>query len=264
ESGIRQVLEYAFHSGVPFVVLTDGRIWSFYLPSEQGSYEDRRVYKLDLFERDIQEAVSVLHKYLYYDRTINGQALETARKEYRDRNRRLIAQKAIPEAWNELVARRDEILVELIMDAVASKVGLRPEEDDVINFLVSNIRSDLPPHSPPPPPKSGNVIINGKAYNASSAKDAVVIVLRELVKTDPDFFERCYQHKGFHGKKRHYIARSIDELYPKRPDLREFHAVLPHGWFLATNLSNQIKRKIIQAAAEVAGLTFGKDIIINF
>ena len=35
----------------PFVVLTDGETWSFYLPAEQGSYEDRRVYKLDLFER---------------------------------------------------------------------------------------------------------------------------------------------------------------------------------------------------------------------
>jgi predicted type IV restriction endonuclease len=50
EDGVRQALEYAFHTGVPFIVLTDGRTWSFYLPAEQGSYEDRRVYKLDLFE----------------------------------------------------------------------------------------------------------------------------------------------------------------------------------------------------------------------
>lgn len=31
ESGIRQALEYAFHTGVPFVVLTDGKTWSFHL-----------------------------------------------------------------------------------------------------------------------------------------------------------------------------------------------------------------------------------------
>ncbi len=42
EDGVRQALEYAFHTGVPFIVLTDGRTWSFYLPAEQGSYEDRR------------------------------------------------------------------------------------------------------------------------------------------------------------------------------------------------------------------------------
>jgi predicted type IV restriction endonuclease len=38
EDAVRQALEYAFHTGVPFIVLTDGRTWSFYLPAEQGSY----------------------------------------------------------------------------------------------------------------------------------------------------------------------------------------------------------------------------------
>ncbi|MCG3149143.1 MAG: hypothetical protein PCFJNLEI_02602 [Verrucomicrobiae bacterium] len=28
------VRQYAFHTGVPFIVLTDGRTWSFYLPAE--------------------------------------------------------------------------------------------------------------------------------------------------------------------------------------------------------------------------------------
>ena len=64
EDAVRQALEYAFHAGVPFVVLTDGRTWSFYLPAEQGSYEDRRVYKLDLYERPPAEAAKVLHRYL--------------------------------------------------------------------------------------------------------------------------------------------------------------------------------------------------------
>ena len=63
EDGVRQALEYAFHTGVPFIVLTDGRTWSFYLPAEQGSYEDRRVYKLDLFERPPAEAAETLCRY---------------------------------------------------------------------------------------------------------------------------------------------------------------------------------------------------------
>ncbi len=72
EDAVRQALEYAFHTGVPFIVLTDGRTWSFYLPAEQGSYEaesarrhddvfgaNRRVYKLDLFERPPAEAADI-------------------------------------------------------------------------------------------------------------------------------------------------------------------------------------------------------------
>jgi hypothetical protein len=42
EDSVRQALIYAFTTGVTFVVLTDGRTWSFYLPAEQGSYEERR------------------------------------------------------------------------------------------------------------------------------------------------------------------------------------------------------------------------------
>jgi predicted type IV restriction endonuclease len=73
EEGVRQALDYAFHSGgVPFVVLTDGKTWSFYLTMEQGSYEDRRVFKLDLFEREPAEAAAVLDRYLNRARVESG------------------------------------------------------------------------------------------------------------------------------------------------------------------------------------------------
>lgn len=97
EEAVRQALEYAFHVGVPCVTLTDGRTWSFYLPAEQGSYEDRRVYKLDLFEGPPREAAATFTRYLDCARVQAGQALETARNEYRSRNRRSQAQSAVPE-----------------------------------------------------------------------------------------------------------------------------------------------------------------------
>ena len=39
---------------------------------------------------------------------------------------------------------------------------------------------------------------------------------------------------------------------------------LPGGWLVATNLNNMLKKNIIRLAAEVAGLSFGKDIIVGF
>ena len=48
EGSDRQLFEYAFHRGVPVAILTDGQEWSFYLPAEEGHYEERRVYKIDL------------------------------------------------------------------------------------------------------------------------------------------------------------------------------------------------------------------------
>jgi hypothetical protein len=40
------------------------------------------------------------------------------------------------------------------------------------------------------------------------------------------------------------------------------HEKLPGGWMVATNLNNILKETIVRLATEVAGLTFGKDVII--
>lgn len=277
EDAVRQALEYAFHTGVPFVVLTDGKTWSFYLPAEQGSYEDRRVYKLDLFERSSAEAAATLERYLTRSKVETGEALENARKEYRSRSRKFQAHAAIPEAWRELVEKGEELLVDLLAGAVESKVGVRPEDNDVAEFLAKlgqPVMIETPPrpiaqgptgqHAGGESPRRGRLILRGSAYPYNNAKDAMVIVLRELAKADPTFLERCSQHPDAQGRKRRYIARTAEELYPDRPDLREYQESLPDGWLVATNLNNVLKRNIVRLAAEVAGLSFGKDVIVEF
>jgi hypothetical protein len=284
EEGIRQSLEYAFHTGVPFVTLTDGKTWSFYLPAEQGSYEERRVYKLDLFERAPGEAASAIHRYLARSLVESGEALETARREYRGRNRQAQARAAIPEAWREMVEKGDELLVEHLANAVESKAGVRPDDDDVAEFLArlgrtisensthaqrsasSATRKSalVQPRELGNSLRRGKLMLCGKEYGYSHAKEAMVIVLREFAKADAHFLERCSQHPDMQGRKRRYVARTADELYPDRPDLRDHREQLPGGWFVATNLNNVLKKSIIRVAAEVAGLTFGKDVIVEF
>ncbi|MBI3878108.1 MAG: hypothetical protein HY300_19465 [Verrucomicrobia bacterium] len=283
EESVRQALEYAFHKGVPFVVLTDGRTWSFYLPAEQGSYEDRRVHKLDLFERSPAEAAEILRRYLECSRVQSGEALETARKEYRSRNRRSQAKATIPEAWRELVEKGDEDLVEIVANAVETKIGVRPDKDEVAEFLAGLGKTIIveaaqrnisePSRAPSRPAimatsgessRRGKLVIRGQSHAYLNAKDAMVIVLRELAKNDSSFLERCSQHPDAQGRKRRYIARSPEELYPDREDLREMRETLPDGWLVATNLNNVLKKTIIRLATEVAGLTFGKDVIVEF
>jgi hypothetical protein len=108
------------------------------------------------------------------------------------------------------------------------------------------------------------LVILGRAYTYHNAKDAMVIVLRELAKNDAGFLERCSQHPDAQGRKRRYIARTPEELYPDREDLRDMREELPNGWLVATNLNNVLKMTIIRIATEVAGLSFGKDVIVDF
>ena len=74
--GERQLFEYAFHMGVPMAILTDGQEWHFYLPAEQGLYQERKVYNLNILEREVTESANRLNRYLQYDAvhaTIGGQ-----------------------------------------------------------------------------------------------------------------------------------------------------------------------------------------------
>lgn len=358
EDGVKQALEYAFHTGAQFVTLTDGQTWSFYLPAEQGSYEDRRVFKLDLFERTDQESAEVLQRYLEQDRLASGEALETARKEYRNKHRRSAARQEIPAAWNEIVNRGDEDLVELLTNAVESKVGIRPVDNDVLKFLAGLAVVDVgttvvtpPPLGPQKPipgkkPAAGTItrrvwdiadeitakgkrpalrkevvnsatseginrgtastqyghwarsiglssanlaeirkatvtkrppeivqpsslrtatgVVRGKQFSFDTAKEAFVFVLSELATADATFLQRCSQHPAFQGRKRRYVAQHAADLYPGRPDMVKNHCVLPGGWVVGTHLSNESKMKILKGAAEVAGIKFGRDVIVNF
>ena len=91
----------------------------------------------------------------------------------------------------------------------------------------------------------------------------MLTVLRELALRDDSFLERCAQHPDAQGRKRRYIARTPDTLYPDRPDLRDYHDVLPGGWVVSTNLNNVLKVTLIRLAADVAGMAFGEDIVVD-
>jgi len=290
EGGVRQSLECAFHAGVPFVVLTDGRTWRFYLPAEPGDYEDRRVFKLDLHEHSAEQSAAVLERYLHWRAVASGKALEDARSEHRSKARQALARQAIPDAWKRLVGQRDELLIELVGEAVESKAGVRPESADVLRFLVGlgdQAFSQPPSRSPLPldepetatvrattaqsqssrrmertskSRRRGTVSVNGKEFSYNDAKQEFIIVLRELANSDPNFLSRCYERSEFRGRKRRYSSREREELFPGRPDLQRNHVEsLPGGWWVGTNLNNGQKENLICAAIDIAGL--GADVV---
>lgn len=133
----KQLFEYAFHDGIPFVIVTDGREWHFYLPAETGSYDERRVYKLDLIERDIQESEYCLNRYLSFNNVANGNALEYAREDYKNVSKERQARANIPIAWEKLLEENDEMLIDVISEKVESICGFKPTKNQVITYLSS-------------------------------------------------------------------------------------------------------------------------------
>ena len=92
----------------------------------------------------------------------------------------------------------------------------------------------------------------------------MVIVFKELERREPGFYQRFYNDPRNHRKTRRIIAQDARRLYD-HPRLKGKHyKQLGGDWIIATYNNKQIIERNIRIAAEVAGLEFGKDIIINF
>ena len=284
--GVRQLFEYAFHEGVPMAVLSDGREWSFYLPGEHGGYEERRVYKLDLLERDLGEVCQILRRYLEFGHVKSGEAMEAARNDYKDASQKRQAEDAIPKAWQDIVKEPDEFLIELLTEKTESICGFRPEVERIEEFIVKTLvekripRSDTisSPTKPPivPPTTDGETTITrrksgsreisyclfGTPRTTRTAKEALIQILCEMAKRDPEFFEKL--SRTAQGRRPNHLARTREEVYPQRPDLAENAIEIKSGWWIGVNIANREKQRILERACEVINIVYGKDLEIEF
>jgi len=277
----RQLFEYAFHDGVPLAILTDGRDWNFFLPGEQGDYVERRVYKLDIVDRDLSECTSRLSRYLGYDHVTSGAAMQAARDDYRNVSKERQIQATLPKAWSQIIKDEDEMLLEIVADRVETLCGFKPSPDVVASFLQKHLLAEPAPKSQPiratnapaphyeprvAPPTATPTLsrpvgqpsmaqigftLAGKFHPARNAIEVLRQLFEELTTIDPSFPDR-FAGLPKHGRKRRYLARDQSELYPGHPDLcREASTKLSSGWWLGTNCSRQSIRRIIEMARPI-------------
>ena len=73
--GEEQVFRYAVNRGVPFLILTDGDLWDFYLSMAAGDPPDRQFYRVELKnEEKISEYVEFFEKHLLKSRVLSEEA----------------------------------------------------------------------------------------------------------------------------------------------------------------------------------------------
>ena len=73
--GEEQVFRYAVNRGVPFLILTDGNLWDFYLSMAAGDPPDRQFYRVELKnEERVIEYVEPFEKFLLKSRVVSEEA----------------------------------------------------------------------------------------------------------------------------------------------------------------------------------------------
>lgn len=132
----KQLFEYAFHSGVPILILTDGPTWHFFLTAGLGTYEQRKVSKLDLMEYDdLEQLCTKFTEYLSYSNVINGKAQKVLQKDYEDINREREIERTLPNAWKKIITDNDDLLFELLANKVEELCNYKPSKVSVFKYL---------------------------------------------------------------------------------------------------------------------------------
>lgn len=285
-----QLFEYAFHEGVQLAVLTTGQEWNFFLPSGRGTYLERRVYKLDLLEREPEESMRRLKRYLDYEGVRSEKAIQNANDDYKSISNRRESKRVLPEAWQKLLEERDELLIELLVEKAESLCGFRPENELVDSFLseqlrpskVSSDKHQWPRGVQVPSVRPANTGVSsgmvsrrnglgfkfrGQVYEARNHREVLLGVFRLLSKEDASFLDRFASRSLTGSARRPKLARSPQALFPGNEGLsldssnwKELENTA--GWFIDLNQSASGIHKTIETACEVAGVSFGVDLVI--
>ena len=279
DSGIEQVFGYASNRGVPFLVLTDGNVWDFYLSMADGIPAERRFYRIELQRQDkIADHARFFEQYLHKSRVGLSETRIEA-EQLRDGDRQKAAAKAaIPEAWQVLLETPDETLCSLIADVVEGECGTRPELDDVETFLKGVLAvsvSSVPTTPVPPTPadrgatipnhpetssrKIVGFVLDRKPVETRIGNRALAELLKEFQRRDSEFMERFSARTI--GRTRRLVAETRDALYDQ-VHLRDYSLDLENGWWLGTNIATVVIRNHIATACEVAGVQFGSQLTL--
>lgn len=294
-AGDRQLFEYCFHQGVSLCVLTDGREWSFYLPAGHGSYEDRRVYRLQLDDREPAKCEQMLQRYLSRERVRDQSAFEDAQRDHRDATRNREAVNLLPKAWREVADEAHDQVVEALTDKAEALCGYKPAAAEVIAFLKTltpgssvgreqqptsqsslNVREQThqigalatkPKEAPKPFPKEASAadrsityFLLGQECKAPNASVALVEILSAIVARDRSRIPELA--RAVSGTKVNHIARTPAEINPAKPHLARGAEIAP-DWLVGLNIANRTKMSIIRTACEIYRLKMPDDVYVT-
>ena len=132
EAGEEQVFSYATNKGIPFLILTDGNIWRFYLSMAAGVPSKRKFHEIELQQGQwIDVYARFLEEYLHKNRVGLPDTRHGAERLLNERLQRVKARAAIPDVWRTLLETPDQSLCVLVMDSVEKEYRIRPSTDDV-------------------------------------------------------------------------------------------------------------------------------------
>ncbi len=254
--------------GNSILVNTTGRHWAFSLVGAQGSDRDGPFCVVDLVDRSVDEAAESLLRYLRFDSVRAGEAVGQAAADHREASRRRQVAETLPSAWRALLTQPNETLAHLLEEEVERRCGVRPPREETERFLVclpGGAQPEAPaipqrkrPDEPSPHRITGtgqfSFTFDGETRRFKAGKELLIAAFVALATRDPTLCQRF--HERYRGKRRSYLARRREDLYPGQSGLDVAIGRLPGGWFIGTNMGSPQKAEMIRRACDLARIDF--------
>ena len=149
------------------------------------------------------------------------------------------------------------------------RAGFTQTHNDILREAFGLAKTAQEPNNPSPTEqfigrRTGTYTFEllGDKVEEGSLKAAYISILNKLVEHYSGFLERLSEKST---KSRKIVARNPKELYFRKPHLAEKYAHrLTDQWWVDTNLSQLQCEQRLKTACDVAGLEWGRDLVLDF
>jgi len=270
ENHQEQLLNYSFQQGIKLAVLTNGVTWWLYLPLNEGSWEQRKFYTIDVLQQGADNIASKFIDFLSKDNINSGKAIQNAEIIYRGQQKINILEQTLPKAWNKIIEEADDLLIDLINETAEKICGFKADTELVEHFLSKNKEALListtsaRPSLPVRPQVSSSsqssiqtvpgiytgksissFYFRGSKYNVRSWKNLLIKLCEIFNAAHRNDFDKTL---NIVGRKRPYFTRNANEL-------RAPQKVNNTNIYVETNLSANRIAKICSEMIAVFGYT---------
>lgn len=230
----QQLLDYSFREGVKLAVLTNGISWWFYLPLNEGSWEERKFYSIEIYDQESEDIAKKFEEFLSKENVISDKAIKNAESVYKNNQKHDLIEEALPKAWEKIITEPDELVVELLAETAEKLCGYKPDNETVEQFLMNanqtsvhatkRISTSVKPKNkrissmPSEKVYTGKSIISftfkGNKYPVHLWKDMLIKICEIMLSAHREQFDKVF---NLRGRKRPYFTRDPNELVnPKK------------------------------------------------
>ena len=139
----QQLFEYVSHISVSIAIATDGRQWMFFHPMGKGNWQEHKIH-LNLSTEDSRKSAKCLERYLSYEAICTGAADKMIKQDYDNLVRKKEIESHFPNAWENVIEKKNELLTELLAKEIIELCGHCPTNEQVLDFLKTLEKIDPP------------------------------------------------------------------------------------------------------------------------